>query len=309
MLRVGVKGYKSIRERAEAEVGKTILYGPNGSGKTSLMEVVHAVISGDASRISAAGLRDDFSLDLAGVGGATYELKKEGPLFYLLRGGAKLGEYVDLGNALSALRKVSGLEERFRVVAWVDPCGMSVSGGDVGGIDICKHDYDSLELLSPEQLRGLRPMLRLMLDASAPVRARDPYSKGQSKPTWWVELGEEGWVRLQDLPYGDRRALLTLVATEIADAVFIEGFEAGMHGDHAIALLDTVGEWGKTVLAETHHGGVFAHALARGWSAYYVEEGKVRKVEKAEDLRNAELYWREIREYTTESDEPEKVRV
>jgi len=102
-----------------------------------------------------------------------------------------------------------------------------------------------------------------------------------------------GWQPLSRLSYGERRRLAIEAALAAADVVLIENFEAGLHVDAVVDLVEQIAESDAAVVLETHSGLVLKAAQQRyGISAYYVEP--IARLKKIERLDDHELFAREL---------------
>jgi len=103
------------------------------------------------------------------------------------------------------------------------------------------------------------------------------------------------WLDVSNLPYGYRRALMMIYALEKSDYLFIEGFESGLHISLMAELIRLLGECNKTVVLETHDSGSLTLALKTGWTAYYVKRDEIIEFTNYDQLREkADLFLKEI---------------
>ena len=119
---------------------------------------------------------------------------------------------------------------------------------------------------------------------------------------WAVDIGLDGfrevyvdraklargggvWVPVANLAYGVRRALGVVAASFGVDVLVVEAFEAGVHYDAMITLMNYLDEADADVFVETHMALSVAYALKLGWDVYYVEGGVARPVRSVEDYR------------------------
>ena len=111
------------------------------------------------------------------------------------------------------------------------------------------------------------------------------------------ERGGE-WIKVVNLPYSYRRIIAMLYALEKCDVVFIEAFDSGLHMSILKHLIDYISEnyKDKVVVAEAHHASSIVFGLNRGWVAYYIEKDKITRLEKAEDITNTDVFFRELDE-------------
>jgi len=103
------------------------------------------------------------------------------------------------------------------------------------------------------------------------------------------------WLLIELLPYGYKRALALLYVVDKYDAVFIEGFEAGLHVDLIRELTDFISEnyKDKIVVIEAHLGTLLRFGLMRGWYVYYISREGIEE-NNFQRLHTMELSSREL---------------
>lgn len=291
---VRVRGYKAVDD-IRASVEKTVLYGPNGAGKTSFMEAAAYVLLASNSLagrtlVTFSGVREGFEIEVEGVlslsrRGGAYELRTDEGVVRA----PNHEHHVLLERLESALRR-AGIGP-LRRAAWIDASTAYLATGayhfhrPFGDLEpqLPLPKIEDAELL--EVLEAAEDAMYDVLDIS---RVYKDYDR--------VYVKESGkWIPLSDLAYGKLRALAVIMAANFADALFIEAFESGLHGDLALSLIDYLSEFSGVAVVETHLGVIVAQAVASGWRAYYVDGGRVvRELESVSDLKDVELYRREL---------------
>ena len=103
------------------------------------------------------------------------------------------------------------------------------------------------------------------------------------------------WIPVELLGYGERRAIALMLAAKYSDLIIVEGFEASLHADQAMLLLNKLLE--KSVVLETHIGVLLNTALENRWKVYYVYDGEAKEVTR-ENILSLDLIRREIESYT-----------
>jgi len=298
---IRVRNYKAIDE-VEVLLGKVVLYGPNGAGKSSFMEAAAYILTasnsiGGRELLSPQCLREGFEVGIVGL----LSLSRRG-WEYVLR--VPEGEYpsadfsspaitMTLRNVLRSAG-VGPLEK----VAWIDAVNAYVAAEGFEG----EYSFgfrrnprlplphivrpgllDTLEEIEDDTLRVLE-VSRVYLDYDDKV---------------YVKEAGKSWIPLSDIAYGLQKALTMMICARYTQAVFVEAFEAGLHGDLASELLNYLDETCEVAYVETHSGALVARAVRLGWRAYYLEEGKVRKeIAEVSDLRDVDLYRKELEAMT-----------
>jgi len=100
-----------------------------------------------------------------------------------------------------------------------------------------------------------------------------------------------GWIPIRHLSYGQKRRLAIEAALEAGDFVAVENFEVGLHADYVADLITRMSELDAAVVLETHSGLVLKAATRHGFDCYYVEQMKLKRIERLDD---AELFAREL---------------
>ncbi|AFA39191.1 hypothetical protein Pogu_1164 [Pyrobaculum oguniense TE7] len=105
-----------------------------------------------------------------------------------------------------------------------------------------------------------------------------------------AQVGDK-WLPIRRLSYGQRRHLAIQAALHMGDFVFIENFEAGLHVDYLIHLLDIASEVDNVVVLETHSGLVLKLAKMGGFRLYRLDEGKPAEIV---DLSDDKMFRKEL---------------
>jgi len=290
-----LRGYK-VAEDISITVEKTVLYGPNSSGKTATMEVLYAALTGRVERLEPIAVRENFEAVIT-VNDRKYGVARKGREFVVYENGRILEITDDVAKAFDILhRKLAGEPLVPKTTAWIDSCSAELPATS---IEICRFERPgrpamSFERLKPDELVKLEDFGGGILSSSYLYYSQD---------SWWVKK-DDAWIPVHNLAYGYRRVLAVLAALITADAVFIEAFEAGFHADLALELLRLINKWfkDKVVVIETHHGVAVTTAVKMGWRGYYLENGKVvKELVKTADLSEADLYKRELEIYSMRS--------
>ncbi|HDJ89094.1 MAG TPA: ATP-binding protein [Thermoprotei archaeon] len=298
-----LKGYKVARN-LYAEVGKTILYGPNAAGKTAIMEAIAYILSptanriGDKELITINGIHEDFEIKIKLANGEI-ALEYKHP-FFEVRSFLKTeyehipseyeGKSIDDEGMTSYIKRLLGISGAGLKgkIAWIDSSILYISG--LKSYDYLKYHQElqlpiissALEIVEriEEDIYQILPISRIFTDGY------DIYVKHE-------EYGK--WISFQNLSYGERKAIAIIFAANLADAIFIEAFEAGLHADLIVDLINYLSKYDKIIIIESHLGLVVAQGVARKWMAYYLEDGRtLKEIKELNQLRDAELYKREI---------------
>jgi ABC-type Mn2+/Zn2+ transport system ATPase subunit len=102
-----------------------------------------------------------------------------------------------------------------------------------------------------------------------------------------------GWRPLSELSYGERRRLAIEAALAAdADVVLVENFEAGLHVDAVVDLVNQIAESDAVVVLETHSGLTLKAAQRYGVPMFYVEP--LARLKPIERLDDSEMFAREL---------------
>lgn len=283
--RVEINGYKILNNIILELTEKNILYGINGVGKSSILEVISFLYTNmHVSKVDLYIHSDDFRISY-NFPNRVVEILYEKEKYKLKENGVSLLVSPEFLPIISETRHRLGITE---TAVWVNSCSLYREGGE--SINICHGDIRLEENLfkDPTVFDIFKKILRNLLDISDVS-----YINGN----WWVK--EKGrWIKINELAYGIKRAMMTIIATLISDVIFIEAFEAGFHGDLILVILDYLSESGKHFVIETHNGLAVSYGVSKGWRTFYIdEESNVTVIESVEDLIKADLFEKELKLY------------
>jgi len=300
---ITVKGYGPLKEATVffAEHGG-VLYGASGSGKTSLMAVLHAVIGSEKKPklFDASAANQDFSIVASpyvprkAMVGKSVEVElvreQEGSdRFEVRRGGKPVGRSHPLDLALPLFSRAAELDKVGGAPIWIRPGA---------ALDADRTLYPTgarlFGRLRPDELQRLRAPIRLITGVSDPFAARD----STGKLTWYVENKDGVAIPFSRLGRGERQAILTVAGATVAQgAIFVEGLEPM---DTALAsrvleyLRETAKEKQVPLFVEARNPSLLATAFKVGMAVYYMEDGKIKKrATKPSDLADVGLYRKE----------------
>jgi len=277
------------------EPGVNILYGPNAGGKST---IIYALLS-------MMDIRDD---ELAGrlylSGEAEITVSSNSTYVKFSRGKYSCRSREEGGVIEGSIDEVRSCLQEFWENVGVRTVGYmygdtlkvySVAGSEleVGVEDGSRHppirlslnvwDWKGWEELTslPQVFDGILGDIRDLADVSY---LHSGYARS-----------EDTWIPVELLSYGERRAIALMLAAKYSDLIIVEGFEASLHVDQAMLLLNKLLE--KSVVLETHMGVLLNTALENRWKVYYVYEGKAKEVTR-ENILSLDLIRREIESYT-----------
>jgi len=109
-------------------------------------------------------------------------------------------------------------------------------------------------------------------------------------------------IKKHKFSHGIKRALLILYTIMNSDVIFIEGFENNLHIDLLRKLFEYIDDIckndniyrSKIVVIETHNSFLLKLGVLKGWSVYYIDRNMIKKLNKTEDLRDLEIFRREV---------------
>jgi len=281
--------------RITIEPGVNILYGPNASGKST---IIYALLS-------MMGIRDS---DLAGRlylnGDAKITVSSNSTYVEFSRGKYSCRSREEGGVIEGSIDEVRSCLQEFWENVGVRTVGYmygdtlkvySVAGPEieVGVEDGSRRPPIRLSLnvwdwKGWEELTSLPQVFDGVLEDINDVAGVSYLHAG------YARRGDT-WIPVELLGYGERRAIALMLATKYSDMILVEGFDAGLHADLAVYLLNKLSD--KNVIVETHMGVLLSNALENRWKAYYVYEGKAEEVTR-ENILSLDLIRREIESYT-----------
>jgi GTPase SAR1 family protein len=286
MMMLRVNNYKVIKS-AEIEVGKTILYGPNSSGKSS---IIYALLTLTTSKHPDENIERviKHGVDEANIAihhGESFIEYSGKDRLYRCRHGSKNVEG-------SSIEFVEDCVKEFWRSLGIDRIG-HVAIDKMYVFDVPRGDIISYRE---------KDLSEAMLDVEDPMNPENWYRllshpeviSGRVAEDLWDICGIERiygpfvringkWLPIHVLSDGLKRAILMIIAMHHSDLLIIEGFENSLHIDLIVYLLNRFEEYeDKKIIIETHSGMVVLSRLMipERWQAYYVDQGTVRKITK-----------------------------
>jgi predicted ATPase len=254
-------------EPATLEFGRTILYGPNAQGKSTIIKAILLLLVRDESRrnLLVPEVEDD-PFWLQSLLSERVEL-------------CAGDRCVDRPGLLDDVKAARVVGDELYIVAQTRESRLLASR-------LSALSTDSLEamLSEPEVVEALEEFFEWL---DPPVELYRGFFK---EPT-------DGWLRINHLAYGYKRTLMILYAMEKCDVVAIEGFEGGLHVDLMKLILRHINERykDKVVVIETHSGLPVTYGLATGWTVYYITRNSITTLKSYRDLiEKAELFLKEL---------------
>jgi len=307
-IKLKISNYRVLKD-VDLEVGKTILYGPNSSGKSS---IIYALIKMAAEEHPDDILREIISHGLAG---SRIRVESEGAfLEYEWKNGSYTYRcsHPKIGSEEgSSLLSIEDCARRFWSDAGIRRVGhisydrayifYTVSGNVVELESFGKKSrlsiknilgfYDWSDFFSvPEILSD--PVAEDLWNICGIERVYGPFARVEDK-----------WIPISSLAEGFRRAIAVIIGARYSDLLLIEGFENSLHADLAANLLNLLESIkGLKVMIETHSGAIVLESLSRAgrpkpWSVYFVSGGSAKRI-TWEDLSNLALIKREKELYS-----------
>lgn len=291
-IRLVVRNFRAVRN-VDIELGKVLLYGPNGGGKTSTVHALMMMTNPPASldKVVRVGLRDDTEIvlefndvklvyaknDYCFCHGECRGCEERGaraiPAFWERVGVKDVGYLGDVFIVYSAL---TGNEK----VLVIGDARARLFVGDLSEFGYWS-DLFALPLVFGERFEVLSDI--------RDVTGIDYIYRG-------LAYRNEVWYMLNAEAAGYKRAILALILARHSDMAIIEGFENYLHIDLAVNLINKLDETTKYTVIETHLGTLLRWAIVRGWNVYYIDKGTSKKLQP-EDLGKLELYRRELQVY------------
>jgi hypothetical protein len=282
--------------RITIEPGVNILYGPNASGKST---IIYALLS-------MMDIRDD---DLAGrlylSGEAEIIVSSNSTYVKFSRGKYSCRSSEKGGVIEGSIDEVRSCLQEF----WGNVGVRTV--GYMWGDTLKVYSVAGSELEVRVEDGSRRPPIRLSLNVwdwrrweelTSPPQVFDDILEDISDVAENVSYLHTGyarrgntWIPVELLSYGERRAIALMLEAKYSDLIVVEGFEASLHVDQAIRLLNKLSD--KNVIVETHMGVLLNTALENRWKVYYVYEGEAMEVTR-ENILSLDLIRREIESYT-----------
>lgn len=260
------------------EVSKTVLYGPNEAGKSRIMYAL-AILLHPQLPLSPYLIDrpEKVPLELSDV---DVSVSVGGREVALRRGRYKCngveGSYEALASCIARLLALEAYAMLlYNGTVKYGRVGHSPDVGDMSDVTWLLRDAGVVEAMEP---------------------AWTSYTKAER--LYYDKAKVSGkWVDVNALSYGAKKTMVLQYLVRFHDIVMVEAFEAGLHADLMIDLLDWITRNGKYMVIETHHGMILQRALELGWKVYYVEDGKAIEVTK-ENVNDIRLYRAEIETYS-----------
>ncbi|BDB98697.1 AAA family ATPase [Saccharolobus caldissimus] len=252
-----VKDFLGI-ESAEIELSKpVILYGPNGGGKSS---IINAVLK---------FLKDELIIS---------DNEKRGD-------NAKLELYYN-NNVIEipSTRYLKGILKDIKY------CHITAFNVECNTRFLNNWHFNTDTIITDARLGEIfRKVLRdYVSDPEQNIEFEDFYYDS-------VRINKK-WIPFKNLSYGQKRFLalnlvIELLKSDLIDIGLIEDFDASLHVDFIVNFIENL-PTDKSILIETHSAIGLVRAFKQGFNVYYVAGGKVNKIS---DLRrDAPLLSREL---------------
>jgi len=255
-----VKDFLGI-ESAEIELSKPIiLYGPNGGGKSSIINAILKFLKGEQIISDSEKRRDDAKLELY-YNNNVIEI----PSTQYHKGILKDVKYC-------------------HITAFNVECNIQL-------FQLLNNWYFNADTIVTDPKLGeiFRKILRdYVSDPEQKIEFEDFYYDS-------VRINEK-WIPFKNLSYGQKRFLalnliMELLKSNLIDVGLIEDFDASLHVDFIVNFIENFPK-DKSILIETHSAIALVKAFKQGFNVYYVAGGKVMKISDLK--RDAPLLSREL---------------
>lgn len=289
-LELIVREFRVLRDLRIPLNNRTILYGPNNGGKTSIFHAVLTALYGEISghEYILSGLDDaDYRIAFMRDSGELFSIGVEAGDYILdYSGKTTRGGYESISNILSELVKDYGIRrtaymrgDTLLIVDW-----HSINEYSIWDSDNWKRLIDTyfIDNYFPE-IYEFFSNHELYIDYIYDGKFRIPFENTTS------------WIDPVCLPYGYRRAFLMIYAALGSDIVFIDGFENSLHIDLVLDLLKFFMEKArsKIIAIETHSGLVLRRGIEKGWTTHYINREHSRTNLDLKDLLEIKLFKKE----------------
>jgi len=279
------------------EEGINILYGLNASGKST---IIYALLSMMGIHPTDESLMRKLKLDAESrvkvSGGSGYVEYSRGEYSCAVDGRVSRGMVVD--EILTCIREFwENLGVR-KVGYMADDTitVYEVAGGEtslrVGNSSFNESVQLKLELWNQGGWESITQLPQVLTGTLRHIRSLT----GVEYIHTGYALKHDRWIRVELLSYGERKAAAIMLLSKYLDMLVVEGYEAGLHLDLAIRILNKLKALKRTTVVETHMGVLLPEGLEKGWNIYYVDEGKAIKLTR-ENALEANLFKREVKQY------------
>ena len=234
----------------EIDIDKTILYGPNGVGKSNIMKTLFSIMSPDPLRILRKYFEDDY-------------------------------------------RKIN-------VSLVDDDRRVAIRNGKIEGFHTI---FNASFIENDVAYIGTNMFIRQRIDVKENLESilKDEFIWNVQDFLLDIEMPRSD-IKKRKFSHGIKRALLILYAFMNSDVIFIEGFENNLHIDLLRKLFEYIDDIcksdniyrSKIVVMETHNSFLLKLGVLKGWSVYYIDRNLIKKLDKIEDLRDLDIFRREV---------------
>lgn len=260
-----------VIKSAEIEIDRTLLYGPNASGKSTLIQALLMFLTVGIEPLSGEeiNLSKDSEVEIIHNGTSCKNfLDRECLKSFWNNLGIRNVEYVR-GDAMMVFSPISR-----------EPTVVFSPDGKYK-VEVKITNIDSLE---EWKALTIYPNIIYMKVGEESLRSLIAETLGfRGVQSGYVNYMDE-WRPINKLSYGYKRALMMIFALAFSDLLIIENFDSGLHVGLALKLLNLIKR--RMSLIETHNGGLAVILSERGWNSYYLNNGIAKKI----DFSSAEAF-------------------